>query len=258
MDKPLAGKKVVVTRARAQADKLAKMLDDLGAAVIEFPTIEIRPVQPPPAIPPLLGFDWVIFTSINGVNAFLDAISGEHPDGDLRNCRVCAVGPGTTTALRERGVRVDLIPGEYMQEGVLAALQETDPLLGGKHILLPKGDLAREYLADELRKLGAKVEEAVVYHTVGVEAEPAAVRALIDSKPEAITFTSASTARNFARIVGAEGLQKLAGVLYVAIGPETSAAARACDMPVYIEPAQHDLMSLAKALVKAFTGRDLE
>ncbi len=257
-DKPLAGKKIVVTRARAQADKLAKMLEELGAAVIEFPTIDIRPVQPPPAIPPLRDFDWVIFTSINGVNAFLDAITGEHPDGDLRNCRVCAVGPGTTMVLRERGVRVDLVPGDFIQEGVVAALTETDPLLGGKRIMWPKGDLSRDLISAELRKLGATVEEVVVYHTVGVEAAPEAVRALLDAKPDAVAFTSASTARNFARIVGPEGLRRLAGVLFVAIGPETSAAARACDMPVYIEPAQHDLWSLAKSLVKAFTGRDLE
>src|SRR5262245_7952168 len=195
------------------------MLDDLGATVIEFPTIEIRPVQPPPQIPPLRNFDWVIFTSINGVNAFMDALDGKHPDADLRNCRVCAVGPGTTTALRERGVRVDLIPGEYIQEGVLAALQEEDPLLGGKHILLPKGDLAREFLAVELRKLNAKVDEVVVYRTVGADPDPAAVRALTTNRPDAVTFTSASTAKNFARLVGAEGLQKLSGVLYVAIGP---------------------------------------
>jgi len=258
MDKPLAGKKIVVTRARAQADKLATMLEDLGAAVIEFPTIEIRPVSPPPAIPSLRDFDWVVFTSVNGVNAFLDAIDGDHPDLDLRNCRVCAVGPGTTTALRERGVKVDVTAADYRQEGVLDILQETDPLLRGKHILLPKGDLAREFLPVELRKLGALVTELIVYQTVSVAADPAAVRTLVDAKPDAVTFTSASTARNFAQMVGAENLQRMAGVLFAAIGPETAAAARACDIPVYLEPRQHDLGSLARALAKAFTGRDLE
>lgn len=257
-DGPLAGKKIVVTRARAQADKLARMLEHLGATVIEFPTIEIRPVQPPPAVPSLKDFDWIIFTSVNGVSAFLDAIDPKQPEFDLRNCRVCAVGPGTTTALRSRGVRVDLIPDDYRQEGVLEALRDHDPLLRGKHILLPKGDLAREFLPEQLRALGAEVTELVVYHTVGAEADTAAVRALVDARPDAVTFTSGSTAKHFARLVGPEGLRQMAGALFVAIGPETSAAARACDIPVYLEPKQHDLLSLAKALVKAFTGQDLE
>lgn len=257
-EKPLAGKKVVVTRARAQADKLAKMLEDLGATVIEFPTIEIKPVQPPPPIPPLHGFDWIIFTSVNGVNAFLDAIDGDHPDLDLRNCRVCAVGPGTTTALHDRGVKVDVTAGDYRQEGVLDVLQETDPLLRGKHILLPKGDLAREFLPEELRKLGANVAELIVYRTVSLATDRVAVQALIDAKPDAVTFTSGSTARTFAAMVGPEGLQQMAGVLFAAIGPETAVAARACNIPVRLEPAQHDLRSLARALAKAFTGEELE
>lgn len=257
-EKPLAGKKIVVTRARAQADKLATMLEDLGASVIEFPTIEIKPISPPPAIPPLQKFDWVVFTSTNGVSAFLNAVNGDHPDLDLRNCRVCAVGPGTTSALRERGVKVDVTASDYRQEGALDVLQETDPLLGGKQILLPKGDLAREFLPEELRKLGAQVTELTVYQTVSVKTDPAAVRALMDARPDAVTFTSGSTARNFAQIVGAENLQRMAGVLFAAIGPETAAAARACDIPVYLEPQQHDLQSLARALAKAFTGRDLD
>jgi uroporphyrinogen III methyltransferase/synthase len=257
-EKPLAGKKIVVTRARAQADKLATMLEDLGALVIEFPTIEIKPVSPPPAIPPLHEFDWVVLTSVNGVNTFLDALNRNHANGDLRNCRVCAVGPGTTSALRERGVKVDVTASDYRQEGALEVLQETDPLLGGKHILLPKGDLAREFLSEELRKLGARVTELVVYQTVSVATEPAAVRELIEAKPDAVTFTSGSTARNFAQIVGPEILQRMSGVLFAAIGPETAAAARACDIPVYLEPAQHDLQSLVRALAKAFTGRDWE
>jgi uroporphyrinogen III methyltransferase/synthase len=257
-EKPLLGKKIVVTRARAQADKLARMLEDLGATVLEFPTIEIEPVQPPPPIPPLHGFDWIIFTSVNGVNAFLDAVDGNNPDLDLRNCRVCAVGPGTTTALRDRGVKVDVTAGDYRQEGVLDVLQETDPLLRGKHILLPKGDLAREFLPEELRKLGATVAELIVYRTISLRADPAAVQALIDAKPDAVTFTSGSTARNFAAMLGPEGLRQLAGVLFAAIGPETAAAARACDIPVYLEPKQHDLGSLARALAKAFTGRDMD
>ncbi len=258
LEKPLTGKKIVVTRARAQSDKLAKMLEDLGAAVIEFPTIEIKPISPPPPIPPLSGFDWIVLTSVNGVTTFLDALNRGHADGDLRNCRVCAVGPGTTSALRDRGVKVDVTASDYRQEGALDVLQETDPLLGGKHFLLPKGDLAREFLPEELRKLGAQVTELVVYQTVSVATDPAKVRAMIDARPDAVTFTSGSTARNFAQIVGAENLQRMNGVLFAAIGPETAAAARACDIPVYLEPAQHDLQALVRALAKAFTGRELE
>jgi uroporphyrinogen III methyltransferase/synthase len=229
------------------------MLEDLGAEVIEFPTIEIRPVQPPPAIPPLRDFDWVIVTSANAGDALLDLLDGDHPDGDLRNCRVCAIGPGTSTTLRRRGVKVDLVPGDHIQEGVVEALVECDPLLAGKRILLPKGDLAREYLASELGKRGAAVTELIVYQTIGVEADESAVRALLESSPDAITFTSASTARHFARIVGTEGLMKIRRAIVACIGPETAAAARASGLRVDVEPRQHDLWSLAGAIAKHFS-----
>lgn len=246
--KPLAGKKVVVTRARAQAGKFAQMLEDLGATVIEFPTIEIRPADPPPNFPPLTEIDWVIFTSANAVNHFLDLIDGADPARDLRNCRTCAIGPGTSTALRDRGAKIDLIPGEHIQEGIVAALEETDPLLAKRRILLPKGDLARDYLVHALAKRGAQVTEVTVYQNTAPEITPDAVESLLNAAPDILTFTSASTARNFAQFLGPDGLYRLRDVIVAAIGPETSAAARAAGLRVHIEPARHDLWSLAEAI----------
>jgi uroporphyrinogen III methyltransferase/synthase len=247
-DKPLAGKKVVVTRDRAQAGKLAQMLEDLGATVIEFPTIEIRAVDPPPTIPPLTDFDWVVFTSTNAVNHFLDLVDGADPARDLRNCRVCAIGPGTTTALRDHGAKVDLMAGDHIQEGVLDALRDEDPLLPTRRVLVPKGDLARDVLADSLSKLGANVTAIVIYRNAIPETSDATVHSLLDANPDILTFTSASTARNFAHIVGREGLLRLRKTVVACIGPETSAAAREAGMCVDIEPGKHDLWSLAKEI----------
>lgn len=248
--KPLAGKKVVVTRARAQAGKLAQMLEDFGATVIEFPTIEIRPVVPPPDIPPLTGIDWVVFTSTNAANHFLDLLDGRDPARDLRNCRICAIGPGTTTALRDRGARVDLTAGDHIQEGVVASLQDADPYLATRRVLLPKGDLARDYLVDALTRIGADVTEVTVYINAVPDVSPETVDRLLDAAPDILTFTSASTARNFAQIVGPGGLYRLRNTVVASIGPETSAAAREAGLRVNIEPASHELWSLARALAE--------
>lgn len=250
-DKPLAGKKVVVTRARAQSGKLAQMLEDLGATVIEFPTIEIQPIQPRPHIPPLRDFDWVIFTSINAVNYFLDLLDSKDPARDLRNCRVCAIGPGTSTALRDRGAKVDLMPGDHIQEGIVDALRDEDPHLPTRHVLLPKGDLARDYLVDALTNIGTRVTEIVVYRNAVPDVTPDALDALLDAVPNILTFTSASTARNFAQIVGKGGLYRLRNATVASIGPETSAAAHQAGLRVDIEPAKHDLWSLAQAIALA-------
>jgi len=224
------------------------MLEDLGATVIEFPTIEIRPVEPRPDVPSLTEFDWVVFTSTNAVNHFLDLVDGADPSGDLRNCRTCAIGPGTSTALRERGAKVDLVAGEHIQEGVVASLQEADPMLRARHVLLPKGDLARDYLVDALTQIGTRVTELTVYRNTIPDVAPESVEALLDAAPDIITFTSASTARNFAHILGPGGLYRLRSATIACIGPETSAAARDAKMRVDIEPTKHDLWSLAEAV----------
>ncbi len=249
-DKPLTGKKIVVTRAREQAGRFAQMLEDLGATVIEFSMIEIRPADPPPIVPPLTDFDWVVFTSANAVNHLLDRIDGANPAGDLRNCRTCAIGPGTSTALRDRGAKVDLIAGEHIQEGVVAAMQEADPMLAKRRILLPKGDLARDYLVDALTELGTQVTELTVYRNTVPEIAPEAVESLLNAAPDILTFTSASTARNFAQIVGPGGLYRLRNAIIACIGPETAAAARAAGLLVEIEPVKHDLWSLARAIAE--------
>ena len=241
---PLAGKKVVVTRARAQAGKLAKMLEDLGATVIEFPTIEIRAADPRPTIPPLTEFDWVVFTSTNAANHFLDLVDAS----DLQNCRTCAIGPGTSTALRDRGAKVDLIAGDHIQEGVLDALHEEDALLATRRVLIPKGDLARDYLTDELKRIGAHVTDIVVYQNAVPDVAPAEIESFLDAVPDILTFTSASTARNFAHILGKERLSRLRNATVAAIGPETAAAAREAGLEVHIQPAKHDLWSLAQAI----------
>lgn len=243
---PLAGKKIVVTRARAQAGKLAERLEALGATIIEFPTIDIQPVDAPVDLKSPAGFDWVVFTSANAVRFFAAALNREGSSLEaLRPAQICAVGPATADAIRERGIEVDLLPPEYVAESVLDALKEHDPDLGSKCMLLPRGDIAREFLPDALRALGADVTELVVYRTTCPKTPEAAIDALVAAQPDIVTFTSASTATNFCELLGERRIETLkADTAFASIGPQTTQAARAHGLEIALEPDRHDVPGL--------------
>lgn len=243
----LTGKRIVVTRARAQAGKLAELLEALGSEVIEFPTIEIVPGDTSVDAATLNDFDWVVFTSANGVKYFAEALEGTGRPFDFGDAKVCAVGPATREALESRGVNVDLVPDEYIAEGVLAALN-SDAEFAGKHFLLPRGDLARDYLPEKLRESGAETTELVVYRTVCPEVSDAAKDDFVASKPDVVTFTSASTARHYVELLGEARLEVLGNIVYASIGPQTTEAAEAAGLKVTIEPARHDVEGLVEAL----------
>lgn len=246
-NKPLAGKKIVVTRARAQANKLAAALEGLGATVVEFPTIEIVPVNPLPDVGDLSAFDWLVFTSANGVECFSRAVESLTD----KTVKVCAVGPATKEALEARGVSVDLVPDDFDAEGAYQALAQTEGDLTGKRILLPRGDIARPYLPDALQKAGADVTEVVVYRTVCPEISDGAVDALVAERPDVVTFTSASTARHYGEILGAERVAAMCNVVYASIGPQTTEVAEASGLSISIEPERHDVPGLVEAVVGA-------
>lgn len=248
----MQGLKVVVTRARSQAGQLVDLLDALGAEIIEYPTIEIRSPDPPPQVDSLDGYDWVVFTSRNGVVLFAEACARAGKVFlDIAGARICAVGPATAEALRELGLRVDLLPEEYVAESLLDALTDGGQALAGKRFLLPRGDIARSFLPKELKKLGAEVTELVVYETVRPAGAEEGAPALVASRPDVVTFTSSSSARNLCELLGASGLDALKrGTAFASIGPKTTETAEQLGLTVEIDAKQHDIPGLVDAVVE--------
>lgn len=248
--RPLAGRRIVITRAQSQSGELVKTLIDLGAETFEFATIAIRAVKNP--VFPSGTVDWLVFTSRNGVEFFREAAAHASWDESmLRDARVCVVGPGTAEAAREAGFAVELMPSEHVGEAVFDALAESIGDLCGKRFLLPRGNLARPDLPDTLRKAGAIVNEVIVYETVAPEIPEETVEALMAFEPEIVTFTSSSTAKNFCARVGAERIDVLkTSATFASIGPITSETARAWGLDVRIEAKEYDAPGLVQAIVR--------
>lgn len=241
---PLFGQRIVVTRARGQAETLAAKLRALGAGVIELPTIEIRPAPDygplDRAIANLASYDWLIFTSVNGVRFFLDRLDRSAVDlRALRAC-ICAIGPATRAALEALHLKPDLMGKEYVAEGLLAAFAAHD--LAGKRVLLPRAAVARDLVPVELTKRGAQVDVVEAYRTCAPRILPP------KPKPGWITFTSSSTVRNFVIAVGGSWLE---GVRVASIGPVTTATARELGVTVAVQASTFTIDGLVDAIVSA-------
>lgn len=255
---PLQGRRILVTRAAEQAAEFTEQLHQRGAVVVECPTIQLEPPEAwtnvDAAIHDLSSFDWLILTSVNGVRFFFTRLqelgSGIH---DLQSCKVCAVGPKTAEALLELGITPDLMPEQFTGEGVVAAFQGVD--LQGKRILFPKADGARELIPQQLRSMGAEVIDPVAYRNIIPQALPDAARqALGQHQLAAVVFSSPSTVRNLAALVGGvTQLQTMLSDLAVAsIGPVTTKACQELGLSVAVEPEQATLDSLTNALEQYF------
>jgi len=250
----LAGKRVAITRPRAQAGALAEKLAALGARPIVFPTIEIAPIKDAgpldAALRQLDRYQWVVFTSANGVAAFWERLNGSASlaGSGLAGPQFAAVGPATARALEKRGATAAFIPDEYVAESLAAGLGD----VAGRRILLPHAELAREVLADELRQRGATVDEIAVYRTLPAAPDPAGL-AELKRGVEAVTFTSGSAARNFAALAGLPAAGQRPAV--ACIGPVTAAAARQAGLPVDVVAAEFTLDGLVAALAGYFAQR---
>lgn len=252
--RPLAGKRVLVTRARRQAGPLSRKLRKLGAIVIEVPAIEIRPprsFQPlDRALRQLARYDWLILTSVNGVEALFARMKQlSIPARRLRGLQIAAIGPATRRALEDCGLRVDVMPREYVAEAVARALRRR---VREQHVLLVRAAVARDVIPKELRKAGGRVDVVAAYETVIPRGSAARLRALLRKRrPDYVTFTSTSTARNFVTMLGRSGRRRLAGVKLVSIGPVTSATLRKVGLRANIEAITFTMAGLMKAIVKS-------
>jgi uroporphyrinogen III methyltransferase/synthase len=245
--RPLHGRRVVVTRARAQASGLAATLRGLGADVLEAPAIRIdpRPVEGEIArvADTIADYDVICLTSPNGVALLFEALAARGRDARaLAGAMVAAIGPGTARELGARGIRADVVPERSVAESLLAELEKTD--LAGKRALIPRAAEARDVLPDGLREAGAEVDVVPLYDTVGEELAASAVDAI--ARAEYVTFTSSSTVTRFLDAVG-DGMPN--GARVVSIGPITSATARERGLEVHVEAQRHDVDGLVEALV---------
>jgi uroporphyrinogen III methyltransferase / synthase len=239
---PLFGKRIVVTRARAQAGSLTSRLQALGAAVIEIPAIEIVPAADygplDRAIANLPAYDYLIFTSANGVHHFVDRL--DRSTADLRGLRacICAIGPATRAAVEALHLKVDLMGKEYVAEGLLEAFAGRD--LNGKRVLLPRAAVARDVIPVELTRRGAQVDVVEAYRTVLPQRDT-----VVPLTADCITFTSSSTVRNFVEIAGVDALR---GIPVASIGSITSQTARDLGIAVAAEAAEFTIDGLLDAV----------
>jgi uroporphyrinogen III methyltransferase/synthase len=262
-DRPLFGRRIVVTRSREQAAELVDRLEERGAEAIQAPTIRIAPPEDIPALDRACAdagaYDWIVFTSANAVEYFMQRLLANGDIRDLKGVRLCAIGPSTSERISRYGVRIDLTPDEARSEAVVDALRAAGSLKGTR-FLLPRADIAREVLADQLRDAGADVSEVVAYRTMlgGGErdGDQDIYRMLLDRQIDAITFTSASTVKNFAKIFGEEQAADLLRTTVVAsIGPVTAEAAQQLGIATTVMPERYTVPDLVDALVEHFRSQ---
>jgi uroporphyrinogen-III synthase len=259
---PLAGCRVLVSRAKRQAGELSSQLRALGCEVVEIPFIEIRK---PSSYKPLDAglrnlptYDWLILTSVNGVEALFERMAKKKIDAsELAHLKIAAIGPATRKAIEKCGLRVSVTPKEYIAEAVVIVLHRR---VKGKRVLLVRAKVARDVIPRELRKAGAEVDVVEAYETVTPRLSEKRLRAALANQtrqPHTITFTSSSTVKNFVALLGLRGaraaLRKRAsdrGVSSASIGPVTSATLREFGLPVDIEAKEYTIPGLVAAIVK--------
>jgi hydroxymethylbilane synthase len=256
-DKPLFGRHIVVTRPRSQANSFVRGIEELGGEVVEFPTIEIvSPKSYSPldrAINKIESYDWLIFTSVNGVRQFFDRIRHlGRSISDLNGIRIAAIGPETAKSLEPFNLQADLVPGEYRAEAILQALKPGE--LRGKRVLLPRVAGARDVLPKTLREWGAETDVIEAYRTVLPRSDATWLHALLlERKLDVVTFTSSSTVINFAKFFPGEDVNDLLdGVAVACIGPITQKTAEEKGIRVDIVPREYTVEGLTQAIVDYF------
>ncbi|HKO96352.1 MAG TPA: uroporphyrinogen-III synthase [Pyrinomonadaceae bacterium] len=265
VNQSLAGRTVVVTRALAQADEFVTELERYGASVIVCPTIEIRELenytQLDDAIDHLYGYDWIIFTSVNGVDHFFRRLAAtRHDPHELDALKLCAIGEATADKLRDLRVHVDLVPDVFKAEGVFSALER---FVGGRsalqllNILIPRALVARDFLPKALLEAGARVDVVPAYRTtVPADVDRGRMAAMLSGGADCITFTSSSTVRNLAQLFDTDDLSDaLANVVIACISDVTAATAVEYGLAVIIQPTEFTIPALTQAIAEYYSGK---
>ena len=255
---PLAGKRILVTRAREQAGRLAEALEAEGAEVLRLPTIEILPPETyaplDSALRAIAGYDWLIVTSANGATALANQLRVlAIPIRDLQHLQIAAIGPSTAAALSRMGLCVSTMPGEYVAEAVVSLLQDK---VAGKRVLLARAAVARDVIPEQLRRHGADIHVVETYRTVipaGSAEQVSQTLSKGNPLPDAVTFTSASTVNNFFALLTAARVELPHGLRAVSIGPITTAALEAHAWQPAQQALPHDIPGLVKACIRLFT-----
>lgn len=259
---PLAGLRILVSRAKSQASGFAAELKQLGAQVIEIPFIEVRsPASYRPldeALDRIAEYDWLIVTSANAADAlFARAQTRNVPFANLNHLQVAAIGPATARALVKHGLEVDVVPDEYIAESVVRSLRK---LVRGKSVLLVRAKVARDVIPNELRKAEAQVTIVEAYETVVPGRSRQRMARLMQhpqKMPHIVTFTSSSTVQNFVALVGKRAAKSKAfsATRFASIGPVTSATLRGFGLEPHIRAKQSTVTGLTEAIVKAMKKR---
>lgn len=250
--KPLTGWRILIGRARHQAGTLSSSLRKLGAEVLEIPFIEIRK---PRSFRPLdialkhaADYDWLVLTSVNGTDAMFDrAKKLGVAKKQLQHLQIAAIGPATMKSILMRGLKVDVVPEEYVAESVVRSLRNR---VTGKRVLLVRAKVARDVIPRELRRAGASVDVVEAYETVMPKASRTRLRAALKNpgrKPDVITFTSSSTVRNFVTLMGR--MEVPAGIRLASIGPVTSATLKELGLKVDVEASEFTIPGLVSAII---------
>jgi uroporphyrinogen III methyltransferase/synthase len=258
--RPLFGKRIVITRARAQASSLVSKLSKLGAQCIEIPTIKIAP---PEDISPLKksienihNYDWLVFTSVNGVKFFFNTLFDMGKDvRALGHLKLACIGPVTKERLQDYGIISDILPETYRAESVIKAFSNIE--LKNRRILLPRAKKARTILPEELTQMGAKVDEVIAYETLlDIDKKEELITLLQNSKIDAVTFTSSSTVSNFISLLDSKDSRKLLkNIVTASIGPITSKTARSLDIEPEIEAEEYTIQGLVDSLLAHYESK---
>ena len=261
---PLLGKRVLVTRTRKQAGRLSRLLAARGARVREVPTIDIiPPADPKPlnrAVTNLGDYDWLLFTSPNGVEAFFAALDAAGMDARaLAGLKLGTIGPATAQGLKDRGLNPEVVAKKFVAEGLLEALDAES--LQGKRVLLPRAARARDVLPETLRRWGAFVEVAPAYETVAPADSVALLKDALKQGLDILTFTASSTVSNFMDLLEPDAADELCratakrDITVAAIGPITADTARKLGLTVHVMPGDYTIPALVEALVREFGGK---
>ncbi len=258
--KPLFGKRVMVTRSRSQASNLSESLKELGAEVMECPTIEIEPIQKPDNLENVLDgmntYQHVIFTSVNGVDTFIQLLfkSGMDLRSLSPDCRITTVGKATQKRLEEMGLRTDYLPEVFTAEGILETMKTL--VKSGDKVLVPRAGIGRRNLLDSLHRMGAEVEELKLYNTIVPMQNRELLLEQLRDGIDWITFTSASTVNHFMEMIGKENIKRLKNKKIAVIGPVTASAAQDQGLAITCQANPHSIPALVEAIRKESITHD--